>query len=285
MKRLRMRVLLLIGWLVLFYMLTFYWEALSVSPLTHFFLLILTAGVLIMPEIDRKSIWGVLAIPVLAFVTIKAVLEPPLLGEALSITAMEVVAILITTLLLLWVRGSIHEFEHAVKRITMGQLEKASETAVEGKSILYREVRRARNHQRPLSLLAIAIDEKSIKGAVDKVVKEAQHSMLRQFTLASVSRSLCGKLEDCDVVVQTNDHFLVVLPETQPEDLPRLIERLHAQVAEEVGVEIKIGTASLPHDSFTFEGLLNKATLEMQETLDDQLFIDPEQLFIKRKTA
>jgi hypothetical protein len=56
-------------------------------------------------------------------------------------------------------------------------------------------------------------------------------------------------------------------------------------VADEVGVNIKIGTASLPQDSFTFEGLLDKATLEMQESLDDQLFIDAEQLFIKRKTA
>ena len=103
--------------------------------------------------------------------------------------------------------------------------------------------------------------------------------------MASVSKSLCNKLEDCDIVVQTNNHFLVVLPETTPDALPGLIERLSKQVTDEVGVTIKVGTASLPQDSFTFEGLLNKATLEMQETLDPNLFIDSEQLFIKHKTT
>jgi GGDEF domain-containing protein len=245
----------------------------------------LTIAVLIMPEIQKKNSWLVLIVPAIAFIAIKAALGFPLLGAALAVSVMETAVILLTGLLLLWVREAIYEFEHAVKYLTIGQLEKVTETAVEGKSMLYREVRRARNHQRPLSLLAIAIDEKFIKEPVEKIVQEAQHGILRQFTLASVSKSLCGKLEDCDIVVQSNNHFLVVLPETTPEDLPGLIERLREQVAEEVGVDIKIGTASLPQDSFTFEGLLDKATLEMHESLDDKLFIDAEQLFIKRKSA
>jgi GGDEF domain-containing protein len=285
MKRLRIRVILLLGWLILFYILSIYWQALNISTFTHFFVLILTIAVLIMPEIQKKNSWLVLIVPAIAFIAIKAALGSPLLGAALAVSVMETAAILLTGLLLLWVREAIYEFEHAVKYLTIGQLDKVTETAVEGKSMLYREVRRARNHQRPLSLLAIAIDEKSIKESVEKIVQEAQHGILRQFTLASVSKSLCGKLEDCDIVVQSNNHFLVVLPETTPEDLPGLIERLREQVAEEVGVDIKIGTASLPQDSFTFEGLLDKATLEMHESLDDKLFIDAEQLFIKRKSA
>ena len=143
-----------------------------------------------------------------------------------------------------------------LQSITISHREKVTETTTEGQGILYREVRRARNHQRPLAVMAIAVDENSIKGAVDQIVKEAQQSIIKQFTLANVSKTLCEKLEDCDIVVQTNDHFLVVLPETKPDDLPGLIDRLRKQVAEQVGVELKIGTASLPQDGFTFEGLL-----------------------------
>ena len=285
MKRLRIRVILLTVWLILFYLLTVYWEPLNISPIAHFFVLALVIAVLSTPEINRRNTWWALAMPVAAFITIKAILKQPILGGALGITGIESAAILLTSLLLLWVRGSVREFERAVGRVTVGQQEKVAETAVEGKSVLYREVRRARNHQRPLSMLAIAIDEKSIQGALDKIIKEAQHSIIRQFTMASVSKSLCNKLEDCDIVVQTNNHFLVVLPETTPDALPGLIERLSKQVTDEVGVTIKVGTASLPQDSFTFEGLLNKATLEMQETLDPNLFIDSEQLFIKHKTT
>jgi GGDEF domain-containing protein len=285
MKRLRIRVILLTVWLILFYLLTVYWKPLNVSSLAHFYVLALVIAALCTPEINRRNTWWVLAVPVVAFIAIKAMVRQPILGEVLAITGIELAAIVLTSLLLLWVRDSVHEFELAVGRVTVGQLDKVTETAVEGKSVLYREVRRARNHQRPLSMLAIAIDEKSIQGVLDKMIKEAQKSIIRQFTLASVSKSLCNKLEDCDIVVQTNNHFLVVLPETTPDDLPGLIERLRKQVTDEVGVAIKVGTASLPQDSFTFEGLLNKATLEMQETLDPNLFIDSEQLFIKHKTA
>jgi GGDEF domain-containing protein len=285
MKRLRIRVILLTVWLILFYLLTIYWKSLNISSLTHFFVLALVIAVLSMPEINRRKTWWVLVVPVIAFIALKATLRPPILGEALVITGIESAAILLTSLLLIWIQNSVREFEQAVRRVTIGQQETVTETAVEGKSVLYREVRRARNHQRPLSMLAIAIDEKSIQAALDKMIKEAQRSIIRQFTLTSVSKTLCNKLEDCDIVVQTNNHFLVVLPETKPDDLPGLIKRLRKQVADEVGVTIKVGTASLPQDSFTFEGLLNKATLEMQETLDPSLFIDSEQLFIKHKTT
>ena len=208
-------------------------------------------------------------------------MELPILGSALPVTIVETCAIILTTLLLLWVRNAIQEFESAVADITMGHRDKVIETATEGQSILYREVRRARNHQRPLVLMAVAVDENSIKGAVDRMVKEAQQSVIRQFTLANVSKTLCEKLEDCDIVVQTNNHFLVVLPETKPDDLPGLIERLRKQVADQVGVELKFGTASLPQDGFTFEGLVDKATLEMQESMGAKLFIESEQLFVK----
>ena len=169
-------------------------------------------------------------------------------------------------------RDAIFDFENAVADITLSHREKVIETTTEGQGILYREVRRARNHQRPLAVMAISIDENSIKDALDRIVKEAQDSIIRQFTLANVSKTLCEKLEDCDIVVQTNNHFLVLLPETKPDDLPGLIDRLRKQVVDQVGVELKIGTASLPQDGFTFEGLLDKATLEMEASIKSRLF-------------
>ena len=281
MIRLRTRVILLTCWLIAFYIMAHFWEPFNVSPITYLFVLVLVIVVFTTPRLKGNHYWWMLTAPAVVFFIIKAWMELPLAGNALPVTITETCAILLTTLLLLWVRNAINEFDSAVAQMTIGRRDNLTESATEGQSILYREVRRARNHQRPLVLLSIAVDEKSIKGALDRIVKEAQLSIVRQFTLASVSRALCGKLEDCDIVVQNNDHFLAVLPETKPEVLPRLIDRLRQQVADQVGVDLIIGTASLPQDGFTFEGLLEKATLEMHESTGSKLVTESEKLFVK----
>lgn len=235
MKQLRIRAILLACWLIGFYVTVHFWEPVTVSPITYLFVLVLVVFVMTTPRLNRIHYTWMLTVPAIVFFAIKALMELPILGSALPVTIIETGAILLTTVLLLWVRSAIHEFENAVADITIGRREKIIETATEGQSILYREVRRARNHQRPLVLMAVAIDENSIKGALDRMVKEAQQSLIRQFTFANVSKTLCEKLEDCDIVVQTNSHFLIVLPETKPDDLPGLIERLRKQVSDQVG--------------------------------------------------
>jgi GGDEF domain-containing protein len=283
MKSLRIRAILLTCWLIGFYIMVHMWETVRLDPVIYLFVLVLIVFILTTPRLSRSHLVWLLTVPALAFFLVKVLMELPLFGRALPITLIETCAIIFTTLLLLWVRRAVHEFERAVAEITVSHHAKATESAVEGQSVLYREVRRARNHQRPLTLMAIGIEESSIKGVLDRMVKEAQQSVIRQFTLSSVSKALCDKLEDCDIVVQTNSHFLVVLPETKPEDLPGLMERLRKQVADQVGVDLKFGTASIPEDGFTFEGLLDKATLEMQASLETKLFIEPDQLFVKPK--
>lgn len=281
MKQLRIRAILLACWLIGFYIIVHYWEPFNINHISYLFLLVVAVFILTTPRLKRIHYLWMLPVPAIVFLGIKALMEMPILGSAFSVTIIEICAIIFTTMLLIWVRNAIQEFENAVAEITIGRRDKVIESTTEGQSILYREVRRARNHQRPLVLMAIAVDENSLKGAMNRMVIEAQQSVIRQFTLANISKTLCEKLEDCDIVVQTNNHFLVVLPETKPDDLPGLIERLRKQVTDQVGVDLKVGTASLPQDGFTFEGLLDKATLEMQESMGSKLFIEPDQLFVK----
>jgi len=260
-------------------------EPFNISLISYIFPLISIVVVLIPLRLRRGYVFLILTLPVILFIVIKIWAGLPFSGTSLITSLIEICAILLTTLLSIWVRGAIQEFEDAVSKVTNYSWGNRVEPASEGQSILYREVRRARNHQRPLVLLAIAVDEKSIKGSIDRMLKEAQQSIIKRFTINSVSRTLSEKLEDCDIVVQTNNHFLVVLPETKPEDVPGLIDRLRKQVAENVGVDLKIGTASLPQDGLTYEGLLDKANLEMHASFGSETYIEPEQLFAQQKIA
>jgi prepilin signal peptidase PulO-like enzyme (type II secretory pathway) len=285
MKQLKLRAILLACWLIGFYLFAQYVEPVNLYHTIYLFILSLILVVFITPSFDRKKIWMVLTVPSIVFITIKALIGQPFTGSAILFSIIEITAILLTTLILLWIRRAIVEFENAVAQIMISPKSKVIESTTEGQSILYREVRRARNHQRPLALLAIAVDESTINDAMDRMVKEAQHSFMRQFTISNVSKTLCEKLEDCDIVVKTNNHFLVVLPETKPSDLPGLIDRLHRQVAEEIGVDLKFGSATLPLDSYTLEGLMDKATIEMEESLNPKLLIKPEKFIVKEKIS
>jgi GGDEF domain-containing protein len=206
-------------------------------------------------------------------------------NAAVLLTIAEVCGIWLTTYLAYRVNLAISEFENALVHMTIGHGERITEDASLGAGSLYREVRRARNHQRPLSLMALAIEENSLKLDLDRIVQEAQRAMVKQYALSGVSNLLSEKLEDCDLIVKNNEHFLVLLPETKPEDLPGLIDRLRRQVSEKVGVELKIGVASLPHDSYTLEGLIDQATQGMETDLASEFFLESKRMFVNKHVS
>jgi hypothetical protein len=164
----------------------------------------------------------------------------------------------------------LNEFENVVNNITLGQPEEKIKSSLMGEGSIYREVRRARNHQRPLALISIGVDEKSLKPTVEKMVQEIQRSMMRQYKLRELSKVLCNELEDCAVIVQDTDHYLAVLPDTSPEELPFVITRLRQKACDQVGIDLKIGSASLFNDSYTFDGLVERAIRDMKSDREPQ---------------
>lgn len=280
MKHIRVRITLLACWLVLFFCLEPLLEPTHISSVAYWFILALVIIMLATPSSVRIPIWLVLAASIPIFLVLKALTGELAGSAAVPLTVTEICAIGVTTYLTHLVRQDISEFEGAVAHITIGRRDKLPESASFGVGSIYREVRRARNHQRPLTLMAIAIEEKSISVALDRMVQEAQLTMMKQYVRSGVSKTLCDKLDDCDLVVESNGYFLAVLPETTPSDIPGLIDRLRQQVLEQVGVELRIGTASLPQDGYTFEGLLNKVTKEMQEEVGTQSFAEVERTIL-----
>jgi GGDEF domain-containing protein len=285
MKRIRFRVIILACWLVVFCNLERLLEPLTVSGFTYALALAMVMIALIVPRLVRIPLWAILVAPVPVLLLFKAGMGE--FAKSLSIphAFLEVCILALTTFLAYWVSIAISEFESSVAHISVGRNDKLPESDAVGQGLIYREVRRARNHQRPLTLMTVGVDEKSIKVALDRMVQETQMAMMKQYALSDVSKTLCKTFEDSDIIVKSNDHFLIVLPETRPENVPGLIERLRQQVSEEVGVNLKIGTASLPVDAFTLEGLIDKATDEMQADQGSYRVTEIEQLPMRQKVS
>ena len=185
--------------------------------------------------------------------------------EDLLRTATELSAIVLTALLARRLNRALGEFQDVVAAITISRVGRSVSAFSTSQGEMYREVRRARQHNRPLTLLALKVKEDSVNVAMHQMVKEVQEAMMEQFVLAGVANALCSELHDYDIIAQQNSHFLVLLPELKKEDLPSLLNRLGYRVSERMGVKLQVGAATLPDNAMTFESLVEQATRQLED--------------------
>lgn len=270
MKKIRLRVIVLASWLVLISLIGGLLSPAALNKVTFGFVLVMVVAGLLLPRKPAFQRSAIMFFFIVALLIVKFITGDLLGYRAILLAIVEVCVITITLILSGWVGMSLTGFENAVTKLTLGQREKKVDPGIPGQGSIYREVRRARNHQRPLALISIGVDEKTIDLADDQMVQEIQRSMLKQFKLRELSKLLSEQLEDCAVIVQDDDRYLAVLPDTLPEEISYVVERLRQKALVEVGVAVKIGVATLPGDGYTFEGLVDKANQMMQVDREPQ---------------
>jgi GGDEF domain-containing protein len=267
MKRMRLLVAMLIIWLFLFYNIERLSKPVDIAGLAYTFVPLMAVLTMLVPSFRRLPLWVLLGVPIPIYLALKAWTPYNVWGAAMPLTVTEICVIVITTLLACWVSSGVDEFESAIAHITIGQVDSLPKSFATGQAEMYREMRRARHHQRPLALMAIGVEEKSIQVALDRMVHEAQQGMMKRYVLSDVARTLCDELEDYNIIAQSSDHFLVLLPEVTSEQLGDLSGRLYSALSDRLGVTLRIGGASFPEDAVTFKSLVEKAVEEMDGEL------------------
>ena len=287
MKRMRFVVAIMIVWLFLFYNIERISPSINLTDVAYTFTPVLVAVVMLIPRLRRMPLWLLLVLVTLVFLIVKTWIRSQIWGTYLFLTVTEACAIALTTIMARSVSMAVSEFESAVSHISIGPVDQLPESSSTGQAKIYQEVRRARNYERPLTLMAIGVEDKSIDVALDRMVQQVQHAMLKQYALSGVAKALCSELQDYNTIAQSNDHFLVVLPEVTRDKLPELSERLRKSVAEQVGVNLKIGVACLPGDAPTFEGLVERAiqAMEVESQPQPKASSSSQQLRIKHHTT
>jgi GGDEF domain-containing protein len=174
-------------------------------------------------------------------------------------------AIVLTLLLARQLTRALDEFEDAVAAITIPKVGKSVEDAFSaGQGEMYREVRRARQYNRPLALLALRVEGEPSGAVLPQMIKEAQAAMLDELVLAGVAGVLCDELRDYDIIGRHAGCFLILLPEITKEDVPNVIVRLRNTVSERTMVKLEVGAATFPGNALTFEGLVQQAIQQIE---------------------
>jgi hypothetical protein len=267
MRRLRILVVLLILWLLLFFSIERFIAPINISRVAYPFPPLMALIALMVRPMKREQFWVMLAAPIPIFLVLKAIAHYEVYRSGLPLTVTEICAISITTMLAYKVSNGLGEFEEAVAHITIGGGEDTISGRMQGQAEMYREVRRARRYHRPLSVLAVGIEEGSIQVALDRIVREAQQALMKRHVLSDVARTLCDELEDYNLITQQADRFMILLPEMPPENIDALVAELSREVHRKVGVELKFGMATFPDDAVTFESLVEKANREVSGQL------------------
>jgi GGDEF domain-containing protein len=271
MKRMRFLVATLVFWFLSLTILGGLGQPVAITDLTYALLLAIAVVIILVPGLTKIPLWALIATPILAHLAFMVWLKPSVLTTSPTVIVTEICALISTIILARSVSMGVSEFESTVAHITLGGTDNLPESLTREQDEIYREVRRARNHQRPLTLMAIRVDDQSIKTALDRMVQETQQSMMKHYALSGVFKALCGELEDYNIIAKYGDHFLVLMPEATPDKLPHLIQWLRRTVFQQVGVTLQIGTASLPEDALTYESLVEKAVQEM--SVEPMIFV------------
>jgi GGDEF domain-containing protein len=121
------------------------------------------------------------------------------------------------------------------------------------------EMTRSRRFNRPLSVLAVELNQVKGLANVDKV-DSLQRDLLVKFAISKAGQIMSSLARQTDLIVHdTNGRFLIVCPETDLAASSILAERVRAAVEEEIDNNMIWGAAAFPEESYSFDELLEKA--------------------------
>jgi GGDEF domain-containing protein len=260
MRKLRLWVVLLIVWLIFIFNIERINSPINIRSYTYIFVALAAVIALAIPKTRRLSYLAIMFIPVPSFLLFKVIWRGDiLLGEALPLTVTQVSAIILTGMITRQISYGLRDLEQLVNTITSGYIGKLPKTFEEAEGAIYNEVRRARRHHRPLSVIALKVEPESFQVALPRVIQQIQRAMMNEYVLAGITRVLDENVPDYGAIALRNNHFIVVLPETTDREAPLLAQTLQKTVQEKVEVKLLAGTASFPIEGVTFEALVELA--------------------------
>ena len=264
MQKLRIWILIVLAWFFVLLNIERFHEPINISTFVYVLAMILSLGVVAIPPMHDRTT-GVLAAGALAiFLLLKLALGYQVAGQMLPITITEAFAICFSVLVTHRLAWSIRQFEQSVLELN-GLINVNEGMDFDGlQDGIYREVRRARNFKRPLSIVAINAPLNVEDSALDQLIAEVQRSTKLQYLQARLIELIGSDLNDSDILSIRDGKFLLVLTEADRSRAEEISRKVIARIEKFVGRPVKSGIASFPDDEITLTGLLSRADAELE---------------------
>ena len=264
---LRLWIATTIVWLLVIFNIERFHEPINIASFVYVLVGIVAAASVVMGRVARVTLWwqGVGLVGI--FVVLKGAFGYSLLGAALPLTVTEMSVLIVTLLLVDRISRAASDFEASVNELTLRQFVEGIDPATADFSRLYREVRRARQHDRPFGILAVSACDAGA-AARSRILEEIQRNSLRQFVTAKLGRIVGECIGDVELVARHGENIVVAVPEATTDQLHEVASRLQSVIGSRLGCRAKIGTALFPAEEVTLAGLLARA----ERGMDDRNF-------------
>src|SRR3989304_1597828 len=213
MIRLRFWIAATLVWLLGFYNLERFREPLNIASLVYVLAAVVAIAIVVVERLRMVSRAWLLGGSLFVLLALKWALGYAILGPALTISVTESCALGLTILVARGIARSIEEFEEVALDVMTMHLAGEPSPFESGQVDLYREVRRAREFQRPLALVALSPEGKSTSVTINRFLEELQRRAPRKYVDARLADLLARETKDCDIVAPCGDPFLVLLPQ------------------------------------------------------------------------
>ncbi len=253
------------GWLFVLYNVERYHEPINIASFVYIYSAAIVGGLVFVRQAHKFSPYLLSTLLVGLFLAIKSLRGYQIANASLPLTITEACAIIITVYIARRIVQSIAEFEQAARDAILIQQDSQLAQFDMSQAEIYREIRRARQFKRPLALVALSPTEQSIERSLNRFMQEVQKKAVETYVHAQVAEVLSSEVSHCDLIARRNNHFVMLLPETDREGAKALTNRLKEAVEKQLGVNLQAGTACFPEQEVTFTGLLERAEAEMRQ--------------------
>ena len=260
MNGLRFWILVLLAWLIVLIAIEHPAVSIALRLNAYIFVAVTVIMTLIMPKLKQPQYAFLLGGLTLSFVIVE-VFQSREFGQVGSfyLITTYTCAVVLTGLIARRVSQRIADFEDVVSQLTFSHIGTPPTSLEEAQSVMYQELQRARRFERPLSVVMLRLDRDSMQAELPRIVRDVQRSLMKEYVLAKVARSLDSSLEKFNPIALRDDCFVAILPETKAGDAEKVAARLRDAVEKDLNVQLHSGTASIPGDAITFESLLEQA--------------------------
>jgi predicted signal transduction protein with EAL and GGDEF domain len=201
--------------------------------------------------------------------------QRPIVGDIYTyLTFTEIGLFLIAVFLTQRLALNIEEFEQALKNFVFANNAKVKRVR-EAEDEIEAEIYRSRRFQRPLSIIVLEQDGSTVQANINRVYQDAQRTLLEQYVSAQVARELAAQLRQTDILLEHDKtgRLIIVSPDTDDAGTDAFIQRLKSFNRSGL-FSLNFGAATFPNHALTFEQLLERAELNLQDQITNRMVVD-----------
>ena len=277
MFRQRTYISFLIFWFFIFFNIERVFDVFNLDSFVYVYLPLMSCITIFLPKFMKAfQPYGFCFLSLGGYLVLKPLLGYEVLGESLPLTGTEILSLVFTCQLSQKISANFNEFEETIENLTFQQIGLSPKIYdSEETEDMYREVKRCRRFQHPLSLVKVRPKVDPGQYQPTELLKEMQKAFIDRYAQAKVAKLFSDELRDTDLIVIKNNELIALLPETNEKDAHVVINSLTKKAHVNLKIKLNCGLSSFPDHSVTLNGLLDLASADLEKKISDtntQLF-------------